>query len=63
MQQLVLQDARDFVQWLKSEEGQSISMNRKFTIATINSLWSIMTNTRYPQNDPDIANFLDTGTK
>ncbi|CAG7726074.1 unnamed protein product [Allacma fusca] len=63
MHSLVMEEVNDYVSWLKSQEGQSISLNRKFTLATINSLWMIMTGKRFPQNDPQMTDFLDSSNK
>ncbi|CAG7717797.1 unnamed protein product [Allacma fusca] len=60
MRDLAVQEVNDYVSWLKSQESQSISLNRKFTLATINSLWMIMTGKRFSQNDPQITDFLDS---
>jgi cytochrome P450 len=63
MRDLASEEVNDFVQWLKSEEGNSLILNRKFTLATINSLWMIMTGKRFPQNDPQVTAFLDSANK
>jgi hypothetical protein len=63
MHDLAMEEVNDYVQWLKSEEGNSLVLNRKFSLATINALWMIIAGKRFPQNDPQVTDFIDSSDK
>jgi len=63
MEGLIMEEVKDFIDWLKGQEGQSVSVNRKFSLATLNSLWAICTGKRFAQDDPKLTNMMDTSTQ
>ncbi len=61
MENLILDEVREIIDWLKEEEvaGRVVSISRKLSVAVLNSLWTICSGTKYSQNDPTLTNILD----
>lgn len=60
MEAMIMEEVTDIIDWLKKGVGKPISVNRKFSLAVLNSLWSILTSERYDHDDPRLTNILDT---
>jgi len=63
MEQLIWEEVQDLLTWMKSEEGQPISVNRKFGLSVLNSLWTIVAGKRYSQDDTFLTNLMDSTTE
>ena len=51
MENLINEEVADVVDWIKSNEGKPVSVNKKFSLAVLNALWMIMTGHRYDHDD------------
>ena len=59
MDSLILEEVNEIIQWMKSEEGHPISVNRKFGLSVLNSLWTILTGHRFKHDDPQLTHMMD----
>ncbi|CAG7786840.1 unnamed protein product, partial [Allacma fusca] len=59
MEQLILEEVDETIHWLKSHEGEPLSINRKFYLAVINSLFTIMAGKRFSHTDPELRNIFE----
>ncbi len=60
MESTIMDEVNDIVAWIEKNEGKPVSVNRKFSLAVINALLTIMTGKRYDQEDPYVKGILDT---
>ena len=51
MEALIMEEVNEFISWLKTQETASISMEHKFELSVLNSLWRITTGTRIKPDD------------
>ncbi len=51
MENLVNDEVLELIENLKVESGQPISTQSRFNIAVLNSLWKIVTGTRFSHDD------------
>ncbi len=65
METLILDEVREVVDWLKGEEGagRAVSINRKMSLAVLNSLWMICCGSKFAQNDKTLTELLDNFMK
>jgi len=49
----------DILDWMKLNDGNPVSVHRKFSFSVANSLMTILSGKRYDANDPFLKNFLD----
>jgi len=59
MESLILDEATELVTWIKKQNGSPVELHRRFSLATVNTLWRVVTGERYEQDDPKISNILD----
>ncbi|CAG7734935.1 unnamed protein product [Allacma fusca] len=59
MESLILDEVDELIEWLKSQEGKPVSINRKFYLAVINSLWTILSGKRYSHTDPKLGRVFE----
>jgi len=63
MELLIMEEVREMIEWMKNEEGHPLSLNRKFSLAVLNSLWQIVSGKRFDQKDTTLNDLLDSTTK
>jgi len=63
MECMIMDEVTDILTWMKQNEGKPVSVNRKFSLAVVNALLTIMTGKRYDQEDPYVKGILDTASK
>lgn len=63
MEQLIMEEVREIVDWMKKEEGHPLEVNRKFSLAVLNSLWMILSGKRFDQHDTTLNDLLDSTNK
>jgi len=56
-------EVNEVIDWIKENEGKPVSMNRKFAVAVVNALLTIMAGKRYDQEDPKLKGMLDNVTE
>ena len=59
MEGLITEEVKELIEWIKLQNGQPITLHRKFEIAVINALWTILSGTRFEHGDPHLAEILD----
>lgn len=59
MEALISDEVKDMISWLKKNVDKPVSINKKFNLAVLNSLWMIMTGQRYDHDDQEQLNMLD----
>ncbi|CAG7733123.1 unnamed protein product [Allacma fusca] len=59
MEGLILEEVDELIEWLKSQEGKPVSINRKFYLAVINSLWTILAGKRFSHTDPKLEKVFE----
>ena len=65
MEDLIRVEVDEFMDMIKSksDNGESIDLNKRFNLAVVNSLWAIMAGTRLSQNDEKLMEIQDAGNK
>jgi methyl farnesoate epoxidase/farnesoate epoxidase len=59
MENLILEEVKVVIENFKADEGNSIELSRRFTLAIVNSLWVIMTGSRIEHNDRNLHEVLE----
>ncbi len=54
-----MDEVMGFVDWVKTQNGKAIDLHRRFSLAMVNVLWTILSGKRYAQDDPTIVAILD----
>ena len=49
---------KEFIQGLENKIGKPMSLNKSFGVAVLNTLWMILSGTRYEQDDPRLWTLL-----
>jgi len=60
MQDLILDEVKEVIEWMKKEEGNPVVVKRKFGLAVLNSLWTIVSGKRFSQDDARLQNLMNT---
>jgi hypothetical protein len=56
---VIQEEIDEFIQWMKSEEGKLVQLDRRFTHAVVNIVWKILSAKSYCYDDPTILRILD----
>ena len=59
MENLIVEEVKLLVDNFKAQEGKPIELSRRFNLAVVNSLWTIMTGARLDHDDPHLNQVLD----
>jgi len=59
MEGFILDEVTELVTWIKKQNGSPVELHRRFSLATVNTLWRVVTGERYEQDDPRITNIVD----
>lgn len=62
MEAMIMDEVTEVIDRLKKHSGKPVSVNRMFSLAILNSLWTILTSERYEHDDPTLNKILDTAT-
>ena len=60
MQELIMDEVKEVLEWIKKEERNPVSINRKFGLAVLNSLWTVVGGQRFSQDDKDLQLLMDS---
>ncbi|CAG7817746.1 unnamed protein product, partial [Allacma fusca] len=59
MEGLIQEEVDELLDRLKSEGTDPVSLNNKFTLAVVNSVWTIVTGKRFGQSDPKLQRIFE----
>jgi len=59
MEEIVMDEVKEISDWLKREEGNPVSLTHRFSLATYNSIWRILTGERFDHDDAKLHKILD----
>jgi len=59
MEELIMDEVNTFTDWLKKQNGNSVSLQDRFTLAVLNSLWRILSGERFDHDDAKLHQILD----
>lgn len=62
METLIMDSAQELVMWLKREKNQPLQshdLQRRLSLAVLNSLWTIVSGQKVSQDDPKLLGLLD----
>jgi len=54
-----MNEVRELVDWIKQKNGEPVTLHRRFTLAIINALWTIISGERYDHDDEKLTNILE----
>jgi len=54
-----MDEVKELLNWIKNHGEQPIALHRKFSLAMINSLWTIFSGERFDLDDADLVSILD----
>ena len=57
-EELITNEMKEFIQALNKNAGAPVSIDRRFNVAMLNTLWMIMSGVRYEQDDPRLWSVL-----
>ena len=63
MESLIMEEVNEYLDRLKTQEGEAICVRRSFSLAVLNSLWLILSGKRYSHDDPRLGDFFDQNRK
>jgi len=59
MEEMILEEAQELCDWLKNQGGAPVELNRRLSLAVVNSLWRILTGERYDHDDKALLDIMD----
>jgi NTP pyrophosphatase (non-canonical NTP hydrolase) len=59
MEELIMEEVREVVDWLKKEDGKKVELQRRFSLAVVNSIWRILSGERYDHDDEKLISILE----
>jgi hypothetical protein len=63
MENLILEEVKEYMEFLKVHENTPVSLQRQFSLAVLNSLWMILTSKRYKHDDPRLVEIFNQNSK
>jgi len=59
LESLILDEVTELVNWIKEQNEKPVEIRRRFSLASINILWTMLSGERYEQGDPKMTGLLD----
>ena len=59
METLIIDEAKELIDGFKKEGGKAFDPTRRFSLAVLNSLWIIVTGTRFSQDDDTVTKIIE----
>jgi len=59
MEELIMDEVKEVLDWLKKQKGKSIPLQERFSLAVVNSLWKITTGERFDHDDAQLHQILE----
>ena len=59
MEGLIIEEVKELLDWIKQQNGQPITLQRRFNLATLNALWTILSGERYAHDDPHLTKMME----
>jgi len=56
---LILDEVNELVGWIQAQNGKPIELRRRFSLAVVNVLWTLLCGKRYAHDDPKLLAILD----
>jgi len=53
-----MDEVNEFSDWLRRQKGQSVSLQERFALAVVNSLWKILSGERFDHDDAQLHKIL-----
>jgi len=58
METMIMDEVKELEEWMKSQVGKPIAVKEKFSLAVVNSLWTIVSGKRFSHDDPKLGNLF-----
>lgn len=58
MESLIMDEANEFISWLKSQESVPVNLQHAFELSVLNALWVITTGKRFQKNDDQFLSLM-----
>ncbi len=55
-----MDEVNEIMDWISKTDGTPVSLNRKFSLAVVNALMTVLSGKRYQHDDPVLKKILDT---
>ena len=62
-EELITNELKEFIQGLDKKVGRTVIIDRSFSVAVLNTLWTILSGVRYEQDDPRLWSVVQLQTK
>ena len=60
MEGLIMDEVKEILEWIKNRNGEPIhELHRRFSLASVNALWTILSGERYDHDDVRLTRILD----
>jgi len=59
MEGLIMSEVNELVNWIKQKRGEPVTLHRRFTLAIVNALWTIISGDRYDHDDAKLNNIME----
>lgn len=58
LESFIMAEVQEFMKWMKEREGLPTAVDHRFTLATVNALWTLIAGERQDQDDPIINEII-----
>ncbi len=59
MESIIMAEVGDFLKWAKETRERPTPVNKRLTLATLNTLWAIVAGSRRAQDDTALSSIID----
>ena len=59
MEALIMEEVKELLHWINQQHGKPITLHRRFSLATLNALWTILSGERYEHDDLHLTKMLN----
>jgi len=56
---LIMDEVTELVDWIQFQHGKPLNLHRRYSLAVVNVLWTVLSGKRYAHNDPKLVAILD----
>ncbi len=54
-----MDEVTELVDWIQAQNGKPVDLHRRFSLAVVNVLWTLLSGQRYAHDDPKLMAILD----
>ena len=59
MESLIMDEVKELVEWIGKQNGKPLNLQRRYSLAVVNALWTILAGDRYEHDDEKLHKILE----